>query len=484
MQPWIEEELRTADLPDERLNRRFAVLLDQFSSKPSLSIPAACRGWNETLAAYRFFNNKRVEPALLLQPHVDATLERIRAQPVVLIAQDTTELVLDRPREKVGGPLDSEKRWGFHAHVMLALTPERLTLGVVDSQTWARDSVTVVPKPVGSEPVAAELDPRYVPIEQKESFRWLQGYRRACFVAAQAVQTQVVCLSDSEGDIYECFHEAAKIEGPKAEWIVRTAQDRVVASNDDSTGKLWQTVAAGAVLGRLEIDVSERPAAPYPQAGKRRGARSARRTTVTVQACRVTLQAPWRGGESKLPDLAVNVVLVLETNPPPGEEPIQWLLLTSLPVGSFAEACAIIGYYACRWEIEIFFRVLKSGCAVEELQLETAERFLNCLSLYLIVAWRVLFVMHLGRECPEMPCSAVFTTAEWKAVYAIVQGEPPTAVPRLGDLLILIAQLGGYLNRTGDSPPGPKAIWIGLQRTRDFALAYERFGPRTPDNET
>ena len=152
----------------------------------------------------------------------------------------------------------------------------------------------------------------------------------------------------------------------------------------------------------------------------------------------------------------------------------EWLLLTSLPVDTFAQAVTAIEYYTCRWEIEVFFRVLKSGCTVEDLQLETVERFTNCVALYLIVAWRVLFVMRLGWECPEMPAEAVFTEAEWRAACQIVRRRPATAMPSLGEVLVMIAELGGYPNRKQDGPPGPQTIWIGLQRTRDFALAWSR----------
>lgn len=461
MQTWIEHELRTVHLADERLNARFELLLDRLSSKPTLSIPAACEGWAETQAAYRFFDNDRVTPEQLLQPHYDATLDRIRQQPVVLVPQDTTAFDLTRAAEKIGGPLSDEDHWGLHDHVALAVTPERLVLGVVHSFTWARDP----------EDFHKRKEARYKPIGAKESHRWLVGYRRACAIAAQCPQTQIVCLSDSEGDIYECFASAASIEGPKAEWIVRACQDRSLAG--ETAGKLTETVAACPTLGTLQIAVSARPAQSH-DGSKRRQARSARLATVTVQACRVTLQAPWRPGQ-KLTDLEVNAVLVREIDAPAGEPPIEWLLLTSLPVATFAQTCLVIHYYTCRWEIEVFFRVLKSGCTVEELQLETVERFTTCLALYLIVAWRVLFVMRLGRECPQMPCEAVFTEAEWRAVYQIVQRKPATAMPSLGEMLVMIAELGGYLNRKHDGPPGPQTVWIGLQRARDFALAWSVF---------
>src|SRR5947209_5532846 len=246
MLSWIEDELRTVNLADKRLEKRYRLLLDQLGSKPTLSIPAACKGWAETQAAYRFFDNERVDPEQLLQPHYDATLERIRQQPVVLIPQDTTEFDLTRPQEKIGGPLGDENHWGLHDHAALAVTPQRLALGVVHSSTWARD-----PEDFHKRGMA-----RFKPIAEKESYRWLEGYRRACALATEAPQTQVICLSDSEGDIYECFAEAAALEGPKADWIIRACQDRALAG--ETTGKLTETVAAGPILGTVSIEVSKR----------------------------------------------------------------------------------------------------------------------------------------------------------------------------------------------------------------------------------
>jgi hypothetical protein len=173
--------------------------------------------------------------------------------------------------------------------------------------------------------------------------------------------------------------------------------------------------------------------------------------------------------------VTVNAVLISEDNPPAGEPAIEWILLTSLPIDSFDQVCTVVDYYTCRWEIETYFRVLKSGCAVEELQLETADRFVNCLTVYLIVAWRVLFVMSLSREQPDLPCEAIFTTEEWQAVYQIVKKEGVLTMPNLGEMVVMVASLGGYLNRKHDAHPGPQTIWIGLQRVRDFAIAWKAF---------
>jgi hypothetical protein len=193
---------------------------------------------------------------------------------------------------------------------------------------------------------------------------------------------------------------------------------------------------------------------------------------VDFRAARVTLRGPARAGR-KLPDLEVNVVLASERDPPPGVEPIEWILLTDLPIAAVEDVLRIIDYYMCRWQIEVYFRVLKSGCKVEESQLETAARFEPYLALCLIVAWRVMHVMMLGRGCLELPCDVAFDADEWQAVYAAVKKQPPPAEPpSMKTIIGLIASLGGWLGRPCDGEPGPKAVWVGMQRMTDLALGW------------
>jgi hypothetical protein len=464
MQPWVQAETQHADFGDARLEARYRVLLEQLSDKPSLSIPAACGGWAETMAAYRFFNNDKTTVPTVLAPHRQATLERVRAEAVVLAAQDTTELELTRTQEKVGGPLNDLNHWGLYAHPLLLLTPQRVPLGVVDVQLWSRD-----PKEFQKTAKRRRKERRAKAFEDKESQRWRAGYEAACQLATDAPNTQVICVSDSEGDIYECFLAG---EAGRADWLVRGCQDRALVEEE----RLRLLLASRAPLGHLTIHVSKREATTG-NGRVREQARAARTARVTVRATRTLLRAPARP-DRVLPPVWVNAISVREDTPPVGEEPIDWLLLTSLPVATFADTCTVIGYYCGRWEIEVYFRVLKSGCRIEALQLETVERFQVCLALYLIVAWRVLYVTKLGRDCPELSCEAVFTVAEWKSVYAITQRTAvPKTPPTLGELIPLIASLGGYLGRTKDGPPGPQTMWIGLQRLRDLALAWETFGP-------
>ena len=224
MQAWVQKELESVSFGDRRLDSRFPIVMDDLSEKPSASIPTACGGWTDTHATYRFFKSKRVDAQKVLAPHREATLGRIAEHDVVLIIQDTTELDLTRPQERMkgAGPLNDESRWGFYAHPLLVVTPERIPLGVVKAEIWARD----LEKFQASQREKA-LDPQAKhkkkkrPVEEKESRRWLEGYRAGCEIADQIPETMVAVISDSEGDMYECFLEgrcSVKRNGNRCSW--------------------------------------------------------------------------------------------------------------------------------------------------------------------------------------------------------------------------------------------------------------------------
>jgi hypothetical protein len=461
MDAWINDEFATLDLNDTRLDQRARRILGRFASKPSLSIPAACDGNEaEREAAYRFFANDKVDDFEILRAHRDATVQRITNHPVVLIAQDTTEFDFTRPNEVVdgAGPLTYQTQIGFHTHALVAFTPERLCLGTIDADTWGRD-----PGEFGK-----RKDKRTKPIQQKESYRWVQGYQRACEVAERSPSTTVVSVGDAESDIYECFRAALSAEPKrKADWIIRASQfDRILAANEEHH-QLLQALQHRFVLGTFTMEITAKKG------------RSARSAIMEVRSASVTLKPPQRPAEQpRLSQVTVNVVWVREVNPPANEEPVEWMLLTSLPVTTFEQACLVADYYAVRWQIEIYFKVLKSGCQIEKLQLETADRIKPCLALYQIVAWRVLYATMLGRECPELSCEVIFSAAEWKAVWTVQKQEPlPKQPPTLGVFMKLVGELGGHTGQPWDGPLGPKRLWIGLQRTTDFGHAWRLFGP-------
>jgi len=236
-------------------------------------------------------------------------------------------------------------------------------------------------------------------------------------------------------------------------------------------------VAATPVRYEQTITVRGRDPKLACERRSRRQPRQSRTATVAVRAVQVTLRAPWRQGR-KLPVVTVNVVMITEVDPPEGDVPVEWLLITSLPIEAKEDLIRVIEYYCIRWMIEIFFRTLKSGCRVEERRFEHIDRLLPCLAVYLIVTWRTLYVCRLGRGCPAMDCEVVFDPSEWRPVYQIVcQQLPPQQPPTLQEMVRMVAQLGGYVNRKRKDEPGPQTVWLGLQRLHDIALCWKTFGP-------
>ncbi len=182
------------------------------------------------------------------------------------------------------------------------------------------------------------------------------------------------------------------------------------------------------------------------------------------------------GRLSRIRVLKTTVVIATEINPPKNKKPLEWILLTSVTVNDFESAKQIIRWYLCRWQIEIYFKILKSGCNIEKLQLTKENRFDVCLALYMIIAWRILFVTMLGRECPDISCESVFDKIEWQTVFVVLnKKKPPSKPPSLNEMVKMIASLGGFLNRKSDGDPGPKPMWIGIRNMYEHIKAREAF---------
>lgn len=449
------------------MNKRSKHLLEALATNPEASINAASDGWGDTVAAYRFFNNKAVTPEEILRPHREATVRRMADHPVVLVVQDTTELDYTKHPPKDARCLNKAERFGLYSHTHLAVTPDKLILGVVGLDHFDRDPLTL-----------GKADERSsLPIEQKESFRWLLGYRLACQLAVDSPGTQIVSVADREADVYDIFIDAQQKHGTAceggqaaADYLIRARVDRCTPEHDLASGpavfyKVRAEVGASKLLTTRTIDLAETP---------KRKARVAR---LEVRALRLEVKPPHE--RSHLPSVTMNVVLVEEVGGPGDDTDVSWLLLTSLPIGTLEEVLKVIDYYAARWAVEVYFRTWKTGCRVEEIQLETQARLKNCLAMYAIVAWRVLYLTYLNRTCPTLPCTVVFEEGEWKSVWLVVAKLPlPQKPPELAEMMRLLTQLGGYNNRAGEPPAGPQPLWIGLRRMADFSLAWQTFGKR------
>lgn len=472
LSPWVMDEMKTANLNDSRLDKRLRVVLAQLAEHPTASIPAACGGHAEMTAAYRLFDNEKATFDKILEAHADATRQRIAAQSDVVFVQDTTEIDLTRPEQVVigAGPLDSGARVGAMLHLLHAFTPDGTPLGTLHALAWTRNE--------GS-PCAAlsRAERAATPFDEKESCRWVRALDEAQQVARELPSTRCICVADSEADIYEWF-VAGTGGATSVDWVVRAAQDRALCGDEKGANlHLREHLRAGDVLFTQAIHVRGREAKVTCETRGRRQPRESREAEVEVRAARATLRPPWRP-QGKLPEVTINAVLVHEPSPPPNDVAVEWLLLTTLPIDQIEHVRRVIQVYYVRWMVEVFFRVLKAGCRVEERRFEHMDRLLTCLAVYLIVAWRTLYVCRLGRSCPDIRCDAVFEPAEWKAVWKIVRREdPPPDPPPLAKMVRMVAQLGGYINRKRTDPPGPQTLWIGLQRMHDFALCWKMVGP-------
>jgi hypothetical protein len=470
----ISEEFNGCELGDKRLVKRLKVIVERMWQSPLASITAACRGFAEVVAASRFFHNEQVSQEQLLAPHRQATLLRVSQHSQVLYIQDTTELDFTAKKMLQGtGPLSNLHRRGFFAHNELVVSPERLPLGLWHTSIEARED----------QEHGKAQERKQKPIEQKESYRWLEGYRRACELAEKTPGRQVIFCADREADIYEIFAEYQSRLSPGepvADWLIRSKENRCLElpENQEQTpqplpGKIRQQLEQSPVLGTVSFEVAAKHQLKKAKGGNRRKVtRSKRVVTQQIRAVQVTLKPPYRKGH-KLPPVQIWVVQAQEVDPPAAEEPIQWILLTNLDCSDFNKARQMLELYVCRWEIEVFHRVLKTGCRIEELQLRTREPIKLAILLYMIVAWRVLYIMHLGRECPDLPCSVVFEEAEWHSSWVIIKGgSPPQNPPSLNEMVRMVASFGGFLGRKSDGHPGAQTLWTGLSRVLDFAFCW------------
>ena len=449
---WAVTEFADADLGDARRTQRLVELATVFAQRPGASLPEACGNRAMLKAAYRFFDNEAIDPQAILESHVIATSDRLARVPRVLAVQDTTELDWTAHPATTGlGPLAHPAHQGLHVHTTLALTPERVPLGLLAQQVWVRD-----PDDPGKRATRKQR-----PIAEKESLKWLTSVEAVTAAHAQGPQTHFVCIGDREADVYDLFVQ----ERPAGvDLLVRAAWNRRV---DHPERYLWAKVAAQPVAATLTVQVP------------RRGTQPARQATVSVRWCLVCLCPPTHRQAEQLPTVAVWAVQALEEHPPAGAEPLEWVLLTTCAVQTTADAITRVDWYACRWGIEVWHKVLKSGCRLEARQLETAEQLQRCLAVSSVIAWRILYATMLSRAMPEAPCTVLLEPEEWQALYCAIQRvpTPPTTPPPLRQAVRWIAQLGGFLGRRGDGEPGVTVLWRGFQQLTTLTFMYRVMCP-------
>jgi hypothetical protein len=456
---WIDEELEGCTFVDERLGKRFRTLLGQLSDGAGESIPMACQDWANTKAAYRFLSNARVSEEDILAGHFQATRERFSAtEGPVLVLQDTSEFSFQREKPELigftrrvktgyGGYGESETRTvcGILMHSSLAVTTDGLPLGLAAIKFWTRKKFTgryALNKP----------NPTRVPIETKESVRWLENLRHSTTLFKEP--GRCIHVGDRESDIYELFSEAHELG---THFIVRACVDRMAGDGQHTIADEMREVR---VKGLHRVETRDK-----------RG--RTREAVLELKYRRVRVLPPW-GKYKRYSPLTLTVVHAQERDAPKGCEPIDWKLITDLPVHSNEEAVEKLNWYALRWKIEVFHNILKSGCKAEDSKLRTAERLVNLIATFCIMSWRIFWMTMINRCAADEPPKIALTRLEMEILDRLVKDRPGQQSQRktLSQYLIKIARLGGYLARANDPPPGNTVMWRGLARLTDIELGF------------
>ena len=454
-QNWVGTETARCDLGDVRLNRRLEAMLAALVDRPGKSLPTAFQDWSNTKAAYRFFSNENVSEDKILEGHFAATGLRFEAtNGPILILQDTTEFTFKRSApEKVGftkistgrklkeGRFQKHTVCGLLMHASMAITPDGLPLGLTAAKFWSRSKFK------GTAALKRKINPTRVPIEEKESMRWLDNLRLSTELTG--APERCVHIGDRESDIYELYCLAEELG---TGFLVRSCVDRLAEDGGTTIAKVMAEVQSS---GTHEVRFRD------AQGKDHCAVLSVKHETMTVR--------PPIGKQKKYRHQNLQIIHAEELDPPEGRAPVFWKLITNLPVTTHADAVHKLDWYALRWKIETFFRTLKTGCRVEELRLATADRLANCIALCCVVAWRVSWLTMLGREAPKASPDAVFTNTERSLLERATPERKRNMLRDLNFYIRAVARLGGYLDRSSDAPPGTTVIWRGLSRLADLA---------------
>ncbi len=446
MELWSVKETQRSEFGDRRLTNRLGLIVQTLTEHPNSSVPEAFGKWSQTKATYNFWSSEKVTPENIIYSHARSTHDRIKEHETVLVLSDTTSIDYSHHPDTEGlGYLETSKRRGIMMHSGLASTISGVPLGLLHQKQWIRPL----------EEYGKRHKRRKVSIFEKESRKWIDTMESVINQVPSSVQAIVV--ADRESDVYDVF---AYPRSENVDFLIRATHNRRVA---ESEGLLIPAIEKSSVKGSMTITV------------RKSNSHKKRQATLEIKYQKLELLPP-RNRKKTASDKPVSVTVILaeEKNPPKGIKAIRWLLITTLPVESIEQAKDCIKLYSRRWLIERFHFTLKSGCRIERLQLEKAQRLKNAIATYSIVAWRLLWLMHESRENPDDPCDIVFETDEWHALYVYVNKthKLPKQQPTISQVVLWIAKLGGFLGRKKDGNPGIKTLWRGIRRLDDITKTY------------
>lgn len=452
-------EVETADLGDVRLNRRLGKIVDAMSAMPDGSIPQQAGSEAAREATYQFLNNPRVAFQRVFEPHVLRTVDRVVSAGTSLVVHDTTEFHFRGDAHREGlGRLGRGSGEGFFCHLALGVGTDgdREPLGVLGVETYVRGAAR---KPKGKQKKR---------IKDREALRW--GRLISDVEARIDGRARVIHVLDSEGDIYEVL---LALQTKERGFVIRAGRDRALVPEEPGErtylySRVQMEVPVTQTFANLSARKTRQGLKDPKRARHRNRDREARAAVLDIRATRVRLRIPSQARGQKLAtSVDVNVVSVLESNPPPGAEAVDWTLLTSEPIDSSEALHRIVDWYRARWLIEEYFKAIKTGCAYEKAQLESYQALLIELAMTFPVAYELLLARYLSRAAPGTPATAVFRRTLLDAMRHELDGKLSPA-PTVEEALLAVARLGGHIKSNG--APG----WIVLGRGYQRALLIER----------
>jgi hypothetical protein len=461
---WAEKEFGNAPLGDKRLSDRLVECASAKAKVPDRAFTGVAKGdWAAVKGYYRMIDHPdetAVSMENILKPHRERTIRRMMAQKTVLCIQDGTSLNYSGLSQceglgVIGTNQTDAQSMGLHLHSTFVVNSDGLPLGILRAECLARESKSKEDK----------RPPASIPIEEKNTYSWIQSLRDCVAISHEMPHTKVISVTDREADFYELFDEQRK--NPTVDLLVRAKHNRSIKGGD----KLFSVVKESPVCSRISITVDRKSARPKKSKQKASPKRIRRIAEVSLRYKSVELRSPDGDDVNNVP-ITLTIVHVVEDNPPAGEEGVEWFLLTTVDVQSAEDAEKCLRWYCLRWRIEDWHRVLKTGCSIEEAAHKTAERLKRAIAINLVIGWRIMLMTLLGRETPELPAEVLFSDIEIKVLQAFANTKQMKPPDMLGDAVKLVARLGGYLARNSDPPPGHQLMWQGYAVLRMMCEGY------------
>ncbi|MCA1600332.1 MAG: IS4 family transposase [Acidobacteria bacterium] len=473
-QNWAQNELGDAQLGDARLTRRLISIAQIKGAAPGTPFLDAVAGDRAASAGYYRFIDAPEESHIsmenILAPHRERTMARMKGQKKVLCIHDTTDLsyatlTACEGLGVIGKNQTATESRGLRLHTSFVVSAEEgLPLGIWNARCYAPQ---LKPEHQGK-------DPRYIPLEEKETCRWVDSLVECMAHNEERRGTRVVHVMDREGDFFDLF-DRWKSTPKRDDLVIRAKHNRkhlpaegevIEADKEEKTDeKIFEVVARRPLAASVEVDVPRKSGRAKKGKKAEQPSRAKRRAVLSLRWMKVQIAPPTDGLSSKRPPVEVWLLHACEETPPAdGSKSIEWMLLTSIAIENEQSAIEVLGYYAKRWRIEDWHRILKTCCRVEEPAHRDSECLMRLVAINMVIAWRIQLMTLLGREVPELPLELLFSDLEIEVMRRYCNSQRVRVPATLGEGVLLVAKLGGYLGRKHDGPPGAEVLWRGSRK--------------------